>query len=117
MRLIQKKSPGELGASIRYLGIRNILFLILFLLFTVALLIQFTNPRILHDIRQRAAGTNPHRISWQGQDWYLFGVNVPWYNWGCDFGCNQNGGVSGNTTTLSSGFQKLKDSQIHNVRW
>lgn len=44
-----------------------------------------------------AAGITPavgSRIPWQGTDWYLSGVNVPWFNWGCDFGCVAAGGVS-----------------------
>lgn len=57
------------------------------------------------------------RIDWQGQRWYLHGVNVPWYQWGCDFGCNASGGVLGNSAAISAGFQKLKDSGIHFVRW
>lgn len=68
------------------------------------------------DTRSRAA-TVPNRIPWQGKDWYLLGANVPWYNWACDFGCNQNGGVSGNRQTFQTGFQKLKDNNIHVARW
>jgi len=57
------------------------------------------------------------RITWQGKDWYLMGANVPWYNWGCDFGCNANGGVSGNKTNLGTGFGKLKTAGVNTVRW
>lgn len=70
-------------------------------------------------ISQQAAPaqTNQNRITYLGRDWYVHGANVPWYSWGCDFGCNQNGGVMGNTQILSSGFQKLKNSNMHMVRW
>lgn len=68
------------------------------------------------DTRSRAA-TVPNRVPWQGKDWYLLGANVPWYNWACDFGCNQNGGVTGNRQTFQAGFQKLKDNNVHVARW
>lgn len=42
-----------------------------------------------------AAGTPMHRIAWNGAGWYLQGANVPWYNWGCDFGCNVTNGKTG----------------------
>jgi len=68
-----------------------------------------------------AAGTPMHRIAWNGGSWYLQGVNVPWYNWGCDFGCNaangKTGGVSTNTPTLSATFAQVKDAGVHVIRW
>ncbi len=33
------------------------------------------------------------RITWESRQWYLHGANVPWFNWGCDFGCGANGGA------------------------
>ncbi len=59
------------------------------------------------------------RIPWQGQDWYLLGANVPWYNWGCDFGCGPNGGASSPTVraALDSGFSQLEASGVHVARW
>lgn len=81
--------------------------------------IVFSQTQIRQNIIQKAAPqqTHPNRITYLGSNWYLHGVNVPWYNWSCDFGCNQNGGVSSNLTTLRTGFQKAKDSGMHTIRW
>jgi hypothetical protein len=69
----------------------------------------------------KATGNALHRVAWNGGSWYLQGINVPWYNWGCDFGCNvtnnKTGGVSTNIPTLSAGFVQVKDAGIHVVRW
>jgi len=35
-----------------------------------------------------------NRIPWRNGHWYLHDVNVPWCNWGCDFGCGAHGGMS-----------------------
>ena len=47
------------------------------------------------------------------------GVNVPWLNWGCDFGCGVGGGVSSRDVraTLSTGFSSLQAAGIHTARW
>jgi len=69
----------------------------------------------------KAAGTPTNRIPWNGANWYLHGANVPWYNWGCDFGCNvtngKTGGVSTNIPTLSAGFAQMKNAGMHVARW
>jgi len=59
------------------------------------------------------------RVPWQGQDWYLLGANLPWYNWGCDFGCGPNGGASSPTVraALDSGFSRLEASGVNVARW
>ncbi|HEU5317204.1 MAG TPA: hypothetical protein VFX49_13930 [Chloroflexota bacterium] len=61
----------------------------------------------------------PGRITWQGTPWYLHGANVPWFNWGCDFGCGVSGGVSDPAvrTQVEAGLAKLKDSGVHLARW
>lgn len=58
-------------------------------------------------------------VTWQGREVYLHGANVPWYTWGCDFGCGARGGVSSPSVQreLRSGFQKLRDSGMHVARW
>ena len=69
---------------------------------------------------QEAGGAQPGtRVNWQGNDWYLHGVNLPWYNWGCDFGCKQNGGVLNSTVNnrLHQEFADLQDADTHVVRW
>ncbi|MFZ0544418.1 MAG: PA14 domain-containing protein [Candidatus Promineifilaceae bacterium] len=63
---------------------------------------------------------NPeNRINWNGQAWYLHGVNMPWYNWSCDFGCNNNGGVSQTSINneINSRFNQLDSANVHVVRW
>ena len=59
------------------------------------------------------------RLPWQGENSYLLGVNVPWYNWQCDFGCGTDNGVSnaGNKAQIAAKFAELKAAGVHNVRW
>ncbi|HET7770763.1 MAG TPA: hypothetical protein VFN74_18470 [Chloroflexota bacterium] len=59
------------------------------------------------------------RIPWQGGSWYLQGANVPWFNWGCDFGCGASGGVSDPAvrTQVEAGFGRLRDAGVHVARW
>jgi hypothetical protein len=68
-----------------------------------------------------AARTAPDRIAWSEGTWYLHGINVPWYNWGCDFGCNaangKTGGVSTNLPTLTAAFARMRDADMHIARW
>jgi hypothetical protein len=62
-----------------------------------------------------------NRIPIPGVDgqWYLHGVNVPWYQWGCDFGCGANGGVSATAVrqALLPGFEQARASGLHIIRW
>jgi hypothetical protein len=50
---------------------------------------------------------------------YFVGVNVPWINWACDFGCGNSGGISssGTRAALTDGFGRLKAAGVHAVRW
>jgi hypothetical protein len=61
------------------------------------------------------------RLAWQGGTWYAQGANIPWYNWGCDFGCNstvgKSGGVSTNLTVLAQALQQAHNSGLHVLRW
>ncbi|MDZ7726974.1 MAG: hypothetical protein U5Q44_01560 [Dehalococcoidia bacterium] len=64
--------------------------------------------------RAPAASADAHdRLAWEGQEWYLHGANLPWYNWGCDFGCGSSGGVVENSSTIGSRL----DGNFNNVRW
>src|SRR5438309_978464 len=49
---------------------------------------------------------------------YFVGVNVPWFNWACDFGCADKG-VSSPAVygALAEGFGRLKAADVHAVRW
>lgn len=59
------------------------------------------------------------RIPWEGGEWYLHGANIPWLNWGCDFGCNANGGASSidSQTALKDGFRRATSAGMHTIRW
>ncbi len=59
------------------------------------------------------------RVKWNGGDAYLHGANVPWFNWGCDFGCGDGGGVSsaGVSSAVSAGFSQMADSGMNVARW
>jgi hypothetical protein len=59
------------------------------------------------------------RIRWQGEDWYLHGANVPWFNWQCDFGCGSANGASasGVRTALATRFSQARESGIRVLRW
>jgi hypothetical protein len=63
-----------------------------------------------------AAGS---RVTWQGASWYLQGANVPWFNWGCDFGCGISGGASDPAvqSQLRTAFSSLQASGAHVARW
>jgi hypothetical protein len=60
------------------------------------------------------AGT---KINWQGNLWNVTGVNMPWYSWGCDFGCNSSGGVVQNKNTIGARLSTLQETGAHMVRW
>src|SRR5829696_4189651 len=53
----------------------------------------------------KATGNPLHRVAWNGGSWYLQGVNVPWYNWGCDFGCNVTKNKTGGVSTNRMGIE------------
>jgi hypothetical protein len=50
---------------------------------------------------------------------FYAGVNVPWFNWGCDFGCGSANGVSSPAvrSAISSGFSRVKAAGVHVARW
>ncbi len=50
---------------------------------------------------------------------YFVGVNLPWFTWGCDFGCGSKS-LAGNAamrSSLDNSFGQLKASGVHTVRW
>lgn len=50
---------------------------------------------------------------------HFAGANVPWFNWGYDFGGGQKNGVSSPAVRgpLAEGFGRLKAADVHAVRW
>jgi hypothetical protein len=58
-------------------------------------------------------------VLWQGTSYYLHGANVPWFNWGCDFGCGASSGVSNATvnSALDARFAQAQAAGMHAIRW
>lgn len=54
------------------------------------------------------------RICYNGQLWYLNGVNMPWLGWNSDFG---GGGVVNNRTTISNRLAQFKATGSTVIRW
>lgn len=50
-------------------------------------------------------------------DDFIVGVNIPWYEWGCDFGCAEAGGITANRTVIEERLRLLADNNIKYVRW
>ncbi|MGI9146788.1 MAG: hypothetical protein ACR2IK_09615 [Chloroflexota bacterium] len=50
---------------------------------------------------------------------YFAGVNMPWFNWGCDFGCGDNGVANSRAmqAAMAVQFGRLKAAGVHTVRW
>ncbi len=95
---------------------------LLFLLVSLVVIISLPNKLNQNAYpKSGSAQTVTNRITWQGNNWYIHGANVPWYNWGCDFGCNstngKSGGVSNNLSNLTVAFQQAKNSGVHVLRW
>lgn len=60
------------------------------------------------------------RIAWQGGSYYLHGANVPWVNWGTDFGGGPNGGgvsSAASQAMLTQVFTQAQASGMHVIRW
>jgi hypothetical protein len=63
---------------------------------------------------------NAPRVQWQGGTDYLLGANLPWYGWGCDFGCGASaGGVSDPATSdvIGPALDSAKAAGMDIVRW
>ena len=61
------------------------------------------------------AGT---RISWDGGEWFLAGANLPWIDFGRDFGSSSSGvRTSGKQANLHARFADLQSRGVHAVRW
>ncbi len=63
---------------------------------------------------------NAPRVQWQGGTDYLLGANLPWFGWGCDFGCGSSaGGVSDPATSAAIGpvLDAARAAGMEIVRW
>lgn len=103
--------------ALRAKKVNSVVSLFLVGLLGVGALVTVNQLQKQQEIRSRAA-TTPNRVSYQGQDWYLLGANVPWFNWGRDFGGGaNNGGVIATRPQLEAGFQQLETNDVHVARW
>lgn len=64
------------------------------------------------------AGAYGPLVSWNGDDWFLLGVNYPWLNYGHDFGCNAWGcdGVS-TGGAYEANLADMNGKGVHLARW
>lgn len=54
------------------------------------------------------------RVCYNGQLWYINGVNTPWLEWNADFG---GGGVNRNRTEISNRFAGFRNTGSTVIRW
>jgi hypothetical protein len=59
------------------------------------------------------------RIAWAGETRYIHGANLPWVNFGCDFGCGADGGVSSLEVqqVVEDAFQSARAMGMQTIRW
>ncbi|MCC6237538.1 MAG: hypothetical protein IT299_08180 [Dehalococcoidia bacterium] len=69
--------------------------------------------------RTPATAAPSGRVTWAGKDRFLAGANVPWFNWGCDFGCGASGGVSDPAVraALDERFGRFRATGLDTLRW
>jgi hypothetical protein len=73
--------------------------------------------------RAADAPPDPDRIAWQGQRWYLLGANIPWVDYGRDFGGGTDArgkphlGVAANRAAIEPGLVRMRDAGVHVARW
>jgi len=87
------------------------------LLGTVTAALVLVSASGLGPPRAEAAATPAASVVWRGTPWTLSGASVPWFTYGCDFGCRQNGGVVGNAELVNKHFQQLSRNGVKVVRW
>lgn len=58
-------------------------------------------------------------VTGRGPVGYLHGANLPWVNWGCDFGCGSDGGASSDEVQSVAGdaFATAALADMRIVRW
>jgi hypothetical protein len=67
----------------------------------------------------RPAAAAPGQVPSVTDPRYFAGVNVAWFNWGCDFGCGTQNGVRAPAVNaaLREGFGRLQRAGVHAARW
>lgn len=122
LKRLLKKPISEVSTAPLF----SLFILVLLVVGVMVTVAQLKNQQEVRSRAQQVVVPAGSKIPWRGRDWNITGVNVAWYNWGCDFGCNQNGGVSGNKNILGNGttganampgFKDVKNAGIHMVRW
>lgn len=62
-------------------------------------------------------------VTWDGEERFLLGANLPWFNWGCDFGCGTGArgsfGVSDHevTTAVAAAIEQGRHAGMDVIRW
>jgi hypothetical protein len=68
------------------------------------------------------SGTSP-RVAFQGENGFLLGANLPWYNWGCDFGCGLGARDGAGVTSpavrdaVATAMETASGSGMDIIRW
>lgn len=62
---------------------------------------------------------NAPLIEWNGTRRYIHGANLAWVNFGCDFGCGADGGVSSPEVQaiVADAFVRARAADMTHVRW
>jgi hypothetical protein len=87
------------------------------LLVPLLLLLLSVLPTLLPEHSTHRPVQTASAASTQSITWYLHGANLPWYNWGCDFGCGASGGVSSTAPTLNPRLAEAEGAGLHTIRW
>ncbi len=68
-------------------------------------------------VAAQSAASN--RLTWAGKSRFSGGANLPWYNWGCDFGCGAKSGVSSPDvrSAVAARVGQLRRTGLDTVRW
>lgn len=63
---------------------------------------------------------NAPLVEWNGRQTYIHGANLPWYNYGSDFGGGRNGGGASSTEVMDAvgaALGQAHDAGMNVVRW
>lgn len=100
----------------KYIVTALLVALVIVSLVSAVFLTNYLRNNTLNSDTNAATGST-QLVTWNGSQSWLLGANMPWYNWGCDFGCNSNGGVVSTKSTIGSKLSQFKSSGGKVVRW